>query len=83
LWLVTQFFSHWYYTIFEVTEKKLAGYNYYFANTYHLVPASDSVLIPDLYHILLHIFIVIALTCMIIFCVKNKRKKSIQNIVTI
>lgn len=75
LWLVTQFFSHWYYTIFGVTEKKLIGYNNYFANTYHIVPTSDSVLVPDLYHILLHVFIGIALTCMIIFCMRNKEEE--------
>lgn len=53
-WLVIQFFSHWYYTLFGASEKKLKGYNACFRNTVHLIPASDTRLIPDLYHMILH-----------------------------
>jgi hypothetical protein len=67
LWLVIQLFSHWYYTIFGASEKKLLGYNRYFANTYHIIPASNSILVPDMYHILLHVFILSALVFMIMF----------------
>lgn len=63
-WFVVQFFCHWYYTIFGASEKKLKGYNECFKDTIRLIPASESKLIPDLYHILLHLFILanIALT---------------------
>lgn len=73
LWLVIQFFSHWYYTIFGASEKKLLSYNRYFANTYHVIPASDSLLVPDLYHVLLHLFILIALVFMAMFTLKLGR----------
>lgn len=56
-WLVIQFFCHWYYTLFGASEKKLKGYNACFRNTVHLIPASDTRLIPDLYHMILHLLI--------------------------
>ena len=57
LWLVIQFFCHWYYTIFGASENKLKGYNMCFKDTARLIPMSDSRLIPDLYHIVLHVLI--------------------------
>lgn len=56
-WLVVQFFCHWYYTIFGVSEKKLKGYNDCFRNTIHIFPISEKRLVPDLYHMILHILI--------------------------
>ena len=41
------------------SEKKLKGYNDCFRNTIHLISASDTKLIPDLYHIILHLFILL------------------------
>ncbi|WP_242964889.1 hypothetical protein [Scatolibacter rhodanostii] len=54
MWMATQFFSHWFYTIFGASEKKLTAYNQLFGGTYRFLPASDSLLIPDFYHIILH-----------------------------
>ncbi|MDF2541577.1 MAG: hypothetical protein K0S47_1295 [Herbinix sp.] len=71
LWFYGQFMSHWYYTIFGVSGDKLSRYNNYFLDTYHIIPASDQILVPDLYHILLHIFIVAALVSIIIYIVKK------------
>ena len=76
LWLIVQFSSHWYYTIFGVTERKLTSYNQFYSNTYHIVPTSNSMLVPDLYHILLHIFILFALFSMIIYCIKGRKVES-------
>ena len=59
LWFVVQFFCHWYYTLFGVSEKKLKGYNACFKNTLHLIPASETKLIPDLYHMILHLLILL------------------------
>lgn len=78
IWFIVQFMSHWYYTIFGVAEQRLAGYNRFFANTYHIIPSSDKILIPDLYHIVLHIFILFAFISTIAYCMKcRKDKKSI------
>lgn len=74
LWIFMQFSSHWYFTIFGATEAKLAGYNQFFANTWHIIPASDVRLIPDFYHIVLHLIILVALSCMVSYCF-NKGKK--------
>lgn len=59
LWLVVQFFCHWYYTIFGASEQKLKGYNECFKNTVHVFPISDTRLVPDLYHIVQHILMLL------------------------
>ncbi len=56
-WFVVQYFCHWHYTIFGAGEAKLKGYNQCFRNTVRLFPMSERRLIPDFYHIVLHIFI--------------------------
>lgn len=63
-WFVVQFFCHWYYTIFGASEKKLKGYNNCFRETIRFFPMSDKRLVPDLYHIILHMLILVN----IIFC---------------
>ena len=57
LWLVVQFLCHWYYTVFGASEQKLKGYNECFKGAVYLIPPSDKRLIPDLYHIVLHLLI--------------------------
>ncbi len=61
LWFAVQFLCHWYYTIFGASEQKLKGYNDCFQDTVRLFPMSETRLIPDLYHILLHLLILINL----------------------
>ena len=57
LWFVIQFFCHWYYTIFGASRRKLEGYNACFRGTVRLFPESEKRLVPDLYHIVLHLLI--------------------------
>ncbi len=57
LWFVVQFFCHWYYTIFGANEKKIKGYNECFKDSIRIFPVNEKRLIPDLYHIILHILI--------------------------
>ena len=64
LWFIVQFVCHWYYTIFGASETKLQGYNDCFRDTIRLFPMSEKRLVPDLYHIILHVLIVFN----IIFC---------------
>lgn len=59
LWLTTQFISHWYYTIIGSTEKIS-----YFSDTIKLINSTE-IYIPDLYHIILHILILISLVCLL------------------
>jgi hypothetical protein len=58
-WLIVQFFCHWYYTLFGASDKKVKGYNECFKNTIHLFPQRDDKIIPDLYHIVLHLLILV------------------------
>lgn len=61
LWLVEQFFCHEYFTIFGASEKKRKGYNQCFQGTVKLFPVNETRLVPDLYHIVLHVLIAIDL----------------------
>lgn len=63
LWFTVQFFCHWYYTIFGASEKKLSGYNECFRGTLRIFPTSEKRLVPDLYHIVLHILILANIIC--------------------
>ena len=57
LWFIVQFFCHWYFTLFGASEKKIKGYNECFRDSVRIFPMSEKRLIPDLYHIVLHILI--------------------------
>lgn len=72
LWFVTQFYSHWWFTIFGPAEGKMK----YFTETIKLVNSSTRY-IPDFYHIVLHIFILIALVNMLIYCFQSKNQKEV------
>lgn len=74
LWATIQFYSHWYYTIFGVSNEKLSSYNEFFKDTYHLIPASDQILIPDFYHIILHLLILVSLFYLFIFTVQAEKE---------
>lgn len=71
MWFITQFFSHWFFTITGEGLKK----NEYFKNTVKLI-SSETRYIPDLYHIILHILILIAFTFLTIFIAKGFKKKN-------
>ncbi len=60
-WFVVQFFCHWYYTIFGASAEKLEGYNECFRGTIRLFPESGTRLVPDLYHVALHVLILLNL----------------------
>ena len=57
VWLLSQFRWHWYYTLFGASEQKLKGYNNCFRGTVRIFPENETRLVPDLYHILLHLLI--------------------------
>ena len=71
LWLVEQFFCHEYFTKFGSSSKKLKGYNECFEGTVKLFPVSETRLIPDLYHIVLHLLILADLVLTAILLVVN------------
>lgn len=78
MWLITQFLSHEWYTIFGdgfmgSTEGKIE----YFKDAIKFFN-SDIVYIPDVYHIILHIFIIVALITTIIYCIDKKSNRKIQ-----
>jgi hypothetical protein len=72
IWFVTQFYSHWYFTLFGPWE----GRRRYFADTIKMIPSSN-IYIPDLYHIVLHILILISFGSLIIFWL-SLRKRNVR-----
>lgn len=68
--LVYQIYSHWYFTIFGPWE----GLNRTFADTIKIFNTNE-VYIPDLYHIILQILILLTLISTICFVKKKKRKR--------
>ena len=67
LWFVVQFFCHWFYTIFGASEKKLKGYNDCFKDTVRLFPKNEKRIVPDLYHIVLHLLILLNVLFLCLF----------------
>lgn len=61
VWLVVQYFCHWHFTIFGATPEKIRGYNRCFEGSLCIVPRREDRLIPDFYHIVLHILIALNL----------------------
>ena len=66
LWFAVQFMCYWYFTIFGASERKLQGYNDCFRDAVRIFPMSDKRLIPDLYHIVLHLLILANIICCLI-----------------
>lgn len=71
MWFLTQFLSHWYFTIMGPHQGKMD----YFADTIKFV-SSANIYIPDLYHIVLHILILASLITMVRYC--SLRSKSVR-----
>ena len=68
LWFAVQFRCHWHYTLFGADDGKLRGYNECFRGTVRLFPMREDRLIPDLYHIVLHLL----LLANIILCIVRR-----------
>lgn len=67
LWIVIQFFCHWFYTIFGATTKKIKSYNSCFKDTIHIFSPSEARIIPDLYHMILHSIITLLFVLIMIY----------------
>lgn len=72
IWLFAQFFSHEWFTIFGGGEGKIR----YFENAIKFI-YSDSRYIPDVYHTILHIFILAALVTTL--CYRTKRRNILHH----
>lgn len=79
MWFVIQFLCHEWYTIFNSGFMgTLEGKIEYFSGTIQWLQI-DGRYIPDVYHTILHIIIVISLTVTIIYSAKNKKKDKIKS----
>ena len=71
LWLSVQFLCHWRYTLWGAAPQKIKGYNECFKGTLRLFPTSETRLVPDLYHIVLHILIAVDLILVVLEILKK------------
>lgn len=72
MWLITQFLSHEWYTIFNKGYMGLVDVKMkYFSDTIHWLDI-ESRYVPDLYHTILHLLILSALIMLIMYIKKNK-----------
>src|SRR6056297_2640940 len=70
LWLITQIISHEWYTLVGGGGRKIS----YFKDSIKLIH-SESRYIPDLYHIILHLLIFIALVTTILYTRETKKQE--------
>ncbi len=68
LWFITQFFSHWYFTIIGQGLNKIE----YFKGSIKLIE-STTIYIPDIYHIILHLLIIVAFVTLNIYLLKKDK----------
>ena len=71
MWFLSQFFSHWVFTITASGEEKME----YFSDTIKLFGATGYY-IPDLYHIVLHILILSCFIGLIIYKVEERNRSN-------
>ncbi|HPY97624.1 MAG TPA: hypothetical protein PLZ06_01065 [Clostridia bacterium] len=78
LWFIAQFLSHEWYTIFNCgIMGSVEGKIKYFSGTLQWIRIEGKY-IPDIYHTVLHILILLVLISTIIYIVKSKKKVEVQ-----
>ena len=72
------------FAIYFKSGESIAAYNKTFADTHHIIAASNDALIKDTYHIFLDILILLALISVVVFSVakiiaNNRKPKTTEN----
>ena len=65
MWIVAQ----WFFTlrfIFFPNERKIMGYNRHFEDTHHIIKPSSRKLVPDTYHIVLFVMLIICFVAVVV-----------------
>ena len=60
LWGFLQWNTHWSYLMKSPNKARVAKYYNHFNNTLRILPKSETIMIPDMYHLILH-FLIFAL----------------------
>lgn len=78
IWLVVQVLCHEWYTFFNTGIMGTAeGKIRYFSNTIHWLQIKERY-VPDVYHTVLHLLILTALTLTIIYTIRNRKNHNFQ-----
>ncbi|WP_048601914.1 hypothetical protein [Rubeoparvulum massiliense] len=75
IWLYTQYESHWKYVLWGATPQQIKWYNHFFGNTHHLIPMSNTRIVPDTYHSVLLLLILICLFLFLSRIIIIRRRK--------
>mgnify|MGYP006298981553 FL=1 len=57
LWGFLQWNAHWSYLLRSPSKSRVAKYYNHFHNTLRILPKSETIMIPDMYHLILHFLI--------------------------
>lgn len=72
-WIIVQYFNHWHLIIFgdkNIIEKS--------SDTIQLIPIAETIILPDLYHLILHTLLIITTSLLFIYMLKWKNKKYLE-----
>lgn len=71
-WTIVQYFNHWHFKIFgeQVPQEKIKD------NTIQLIPISEKIVLPDIYHLILHGLMLITLVLLLIYMYKSSTNKA-------
>jgi hypothetical protein len=77
LWGYLQFNSNWKYLFVETSQENIQAYYLHFDNTLRFFPESDTKIIPDAYHIILGILLLINIVITIRILIKRIIEQSL------
>jgi hypothetical protein len=73
LWLLGQMMN------FFASPAGVANYNRIFHETHHIVPPSDTIAVPDTYHLILQSLIVLVFISLLAYCIKTHKKPAVTS----
>ena len=59
---------------FFASPNGVANYNRIFSETHHILPPSDTIAVPNTYHLVLQILIVLVFISLLVYCIRTRIK---------
>ena len=70
LWLTAQAMNYF------LSPAGVAAYNRIFNDTHHIISPSNTIAIPDTYHMILQALIALAFVSLLVFCIKTRKSRT-------
>ncbi len=74
LWGFLQWNAHWKFLFLKIKSQKIHSYYNHFKGTLRIIPELENQIIPDLYHIVLHLLILIMFWFSLCYLLKSLKK---------